>query len=327
MTSVDAAAERVLTDVMYAQVIDRFGGPGELHFLDLATPEPGPGQVLIRVAFAGVNPLDYKIRDGSSGLARLITQEDFPLVLGEEASGWVAAIGDGVTGLAVGDAVYGMSGLSHGCYAEYVVMSASTIAPAPAGVALETLGGLAIAGLTAWTAVFDLGKVTADDVVLVHGGGGGVGQVIVQLAVGTGAEVWATASERHREKIEGWGAFFVDYRSQDFTQVVPKPTVIIDGVYFGTYERSIAMLSPGDRLVALPTLADLEPARAAGLEVSVPKVAPSPELLSALAAKVADGSLDLVVSKVLPLAEVAEAHREVEAGHAEGKLVLRVASE
>lgn len=314
----------MLTGGMRAEAIDRFGGPEELHLVDLPLPVPGPGEVLVRVAFAAVNPLDYKIRDGSNRVAALLGPDDFPLVLGEEASGWVAGTGDGVE-LAAGEAVFGMTGMKHGCYAEYAVLPAALVAAAPAGVPLEKLAGLPIAGLTAWTAVFDLGRVTASDLVLVHGGGGGVGQLIVQLAVGTGATVYATASEKHRAKIEGWGAHFVDYRTQDFTRAVPKPTVIIDGVYFGTYERSIGMLSPGDRLVVLPTLADLAPARAAGLEVSVPSLQPGSGRLDVLAARVADGSLDLVVSRVLPLADAAEAHREVESGHAEGKVVLRVA--
>lgn len=310
---------------MRAAAIEQFGGPEFLQVMKFPKPTTEPRELLIKVAYAGVNPLDYKVRDGSSKLAKLMTPIDFPLILGEEFSGWVEKVSGGLHGFEAGDAVFGMVPMTHGCYAEYVNVPYDSVAHAPDGAPMEKLGGLSLAGLTAWVAVHELGRVTASDVVLVHGGGGGVGQLMVQLAVATGATVYATASEKHREKVTGWGARFVDYKSEDFTVAVPKPDVIIDAVYFGTYERSIGMLSKGDRLVVLPTLADLEPARAAGLDVAIPSLTPSPERLESLARKVADGTLDLVVSKVLPLADAAAAHREVESGHAEGKIVLKVA--
>lgn len=312
---------------MRAAIIDRFGGPEEFHLVDdLPTPSPGPGEVLVRVLAAGVNPVDYKIRDGSSGVAKKLRPEDFPLVLGRECCGEVAELGEGVTDLEVGQRVYGMPSMGHqaGCYAEYVALPAQGLAPAPEQADTIALAGTALAGTTAWTAVHDLAKVTADDIVLVHGGGGGVGQFVVQLAVSAGATVYATASARHAERIKSWGATPIDYTTQDFTQA-PRPTVIIDGVYFGTYEPSLDHLAPGGRMVLLPTLADLEPARARGIEVSVPAITPDRGRLEALAAQVADGSLQVEVSQVLPLAEVAQAHEIVETGHAQGKIVLDVA--
>lgn len=307
---------------MRAAVIHRFGGPEEFAIEDVPRPALGAGEVLVEVAYAGVNPLDHKIRDGSSRLAKNLTDADFPLILGEECSGRVAEVGPGVSGFAPGDGVFGMSRLTHGCYAEFVALPASGIAPVPAGADLAVLGGTALAGLTAWTAVADLARVGPEDVVLIHGGGGGVGQIMVQLAVGLGATVYATASARHGDKLRRWGATPIDYATQDFTTVVPAPTVIIDGVYFGTYERSIGLLHAGDRLVVLPSLADLGPARAKGLDVAIPSLKPERGRLERLAALVAAGELEVVVSRTLPLDEVAAAHRLVEGGHAEGKVVL-----
>lgn len=312
---------------MRAAVIDRFGGTEEFHIVDdYPTPQAGPGDVLVRVLAAGVNPIDYKIRDGSSGLAKQLGPNDFPLILGRECCGEVAEVGEGVTDLSVGQRVYGMAPMTHkaGCYAEFVALPAESLAPAPDGASSIALAGTALAGITAWTAVHDLAKVTGDDIVLVHGGGGGVGQFIVQLAVATGAAVYATASARHRERIESWGATPVDYTTQDFREVAPRPTVIIDGVYFGTYEPSLAHLTPGGRLVILPSLADLEPARAQGVEASIPQIAPDRGRLEALAEQVADGRLQVEVSHVLSLEEVARAHEIVETGHAQGKVVLDV---
>ena len=308
---------------MRAAVIHRLGGPEEFSVVDVPVPVPGPGQVLVEVVFAGVNPVDHKIRDGSNRMAKLLTEADFPLILGEECSGVVVAVGEGVEGLAEGDRVFGM-GRSHGCYAEYVALGASTLATVAPDADLRPLGGLALAGQTAWAAVHDLGRVTASDTVLIHGGGGGVGQIMVQLAVRAGATVYATASGRHREHIEAWGAHHVDYATQDFTEVVPKPTAVIDGVYFGTYERSIGLLDAGDRLVVLPSLADLQPARDRGLQVAIPQLVPDSGRLAELARLVAAGELEIVVSQVLPLERVSEAHRIVEAGHTQGKVLLRL---
>ncbi len=312
---------------MRAATIDRFGGPEEFHIVDdLPVPTPGPDEVVLRVFAAGVNPLDYKIRDGSSGVAKQLGPDDFPLVLGRECSGTVTALGDEVTEVSVGDAVYGVAPTGHrgGCYAEYVALPARCLAPVPEGADPTVLAGTALAGIAAWTAVHDLAQVRAEDTVLVHGGGGGVGQIAVQLAVATGATVYATASGRHRNEILGWGARHVDYTVEDFRDATPRPTAIIDCVYFDTYEPSMDHLAEGGRLVILPSLADLEPARARGIDVSVPQLHPDRQRLAALAARVAEGRLEVEVSAVLPLADVARAHEIVEDGHASGKVVLEV---
>lgn len=307
---------------MRAMCIDRFGEADLLHEADLPEPVPADGQVLVRLHHAGVNPVDHKMRDGSSKWVQHLTSADFPLVLGREGAGEVVAVGRGVTNWEPGDHVFGMG--STGCYAELALFEQDAIVPAPDGVDRAVLGGAALAGLTAQSAVVDLGQVTAEDVVLVHGAGGGVGQLVVQLAHLTGAEVWATASGRHAEKLARWGVHHVDYTSEDFTSVCPKPTVVIDGVYFGTYERSISLLSPGDRMVVLPTLADLGPAREAGLEVGIPSAQPRRGRLEELAGLLSDGRLEVEVGQVFPLAQVASAHRLLEAGHAPGKVVLEI---
>lgn len=307
---------------MRAMTIPHFGDADLFTAADLPDPAPGPGQVLVRVSHAGVNPVDHKMRDGSSKFVADFTEADFPFVLGREASGVVEALGEGVDDLAVGDAVFGIA--DSGCYAELALMPAEGVATVPEDGDLSVFGGLALAGSTAWNAVHDLARVSEGDVVLVHGGGGGVGQIMVQLAKQAGAEVWTTASARHAAKLARWGVGHIDYETQDFTRVCPPPTVVLDGVYFGTYEKSIEMLSPGDRMVVLPTLADLGPAQEAGLEVSIPSAAPRPGRLDKLAAMVAEGRLEIEVGQVLALEDVAEAHRLVEAGHAPGKVVLEV---
>lgn len=315
---------------MRAAVIHRFGGPEEFDIVeDFPTPTAGEGEVLVRVAKAGVNPLDYKIRDGSSGMAAQLRDEDFPLVLGRECAGVVEEVGPGVTEFAPGDRVFGMAPLDHKghCYAELVALPQTALAHSPEGVDDTVLGGLSLVGLTAWVAVEDCAKIGPEDVVLVHGGGGGVGYLAVQLAKQAGATVYATASGRNADRLRAVGATPIDYTREDFRTVVPRPSVIVDCVYFGTYEPSMDHLAEGGRLVLLPSLADLGPARDRGIDVSIPTIAPDRGRLDALSSAVAEGRLVLTVADVLPLREVARAHRIVEDGHTPGKIVLDVPGE
>lgn len=305
--------------------IDRFGGPEELYLTTEAEiPEPGPGEVQVKVRAAGTNPLDYKIRDGSSGLAKKLTEADFPLVLGRECSGTVTAVGDGVEGFGVGDQVFGMPPLSHPgrCYAEYVTLPADAMVHVPEGADPVVLGGTALVALTAWIATHELGKVQAGETVLVHGGTGGVGQLVVQLAKQAGAEVWATASTRNQDRLAELGAHPIDYTKQDFREVAPKADLIVDGVYFDTYLPSLDHLTDKGRIVSLPTLTDKAPAEERGIPVFVPMARPLPAELAQMAADIAAGKLSVEVSEVLPLERVAEAHEQLQSGHTRGKIVL-----
>lgn len=305
--------------------IDRFGGPEELYVAEATDPQPGPGQVLLRVESAGTNPIDYKIRDGSSGMAKQITPDMFPLVLGRECSGVVEALGEG-SDLEIGQRVFGMVGPTTpgGCYAEKVVLDGACVAIAPGGVDSAVLGGAALASLTAWAAVHQLGSVQAGEKVLVHGAGGGVGQLMVQLAVLAGAEVWGTASASKAQRVRDLGATPVDYHSEDFRAVVPTPDLVLDGVYFTTFEASLGHLAPGGRIVVLPTLADLTPAQDRGIEAHIPSIVPDRGVLDQIAGLLATGDLTIEISATFGLDDAADAHRLLEDGHARGKVVLNL---
>lgn len=306
--------------------IDRFGGPEELHVAEAPAPQAGPGQVVIRVEAAGVNPLDHKIRDGSSGLAARIAPEDFPLVLGRECCGVVESAGEGAD-LEPGQRVFGMVALSDPvgrCYAEQVAVDASAFAQAPDGVPSTVLGGAALASYTAWAAVHDLARVQPGETVLVHGAGGGVGQLMVQLAVRAGARVYGTASAEKAERVRSLGATPVDYVSEDFGSVVPPPDVVLDGVYFDTFEPSLDHLAPGGRVVVLPTLADLTPAQERGIEAHIPSISPDRAVLAQVGELLASGDLSIEVGQTFPLEGAADAQRLLAEGHARGKVVLEV---
>lgn len=306
--------------------IEKFGGADELHVVDAPKPTPAAGEVLLRVLAAGTNPIDYKIRDGSSGWLKNngIGADDLPLVLGREACGVVEAHGPGVRDFVPGQVVFGVAPMDHPgrCYAEYVTLPADALAQAPEGADPVVLGGLALAGSTAWLAVHELGRVRSGDKVLVHGGAGGVGQLVIQLAVAAGAEVWATASTGNQDRLRELGAHPIDYTSTDFAEAAPKVDVVVDGVYFDTFEKSLDQLVDGGRIVCLPTLADLTPAKERGIVAHIPALRPVPREMGRLAELVVDRTISLEVSQVLPLDRVADAHRELEGGHARGKIVL-----
>ncbi|MGD7732408.1 NADP-dependent oxidoreductase [Propionibacteriaceae bacterium G57] len=310
--------------------IDRFGGVDELILREAPVPVPGPGEVLVRLQAAGTNPIDYKMRDGSSGAVRGLTAEDFPLVLGREGAGIVESVGEGVGGVHVGDLVFGVLPFGRaahgtpvqGCYSEYALFPEPSLSIAPAGADVIPLAGLALAGSTAWVAVHEQARVQAGEKVLVHGGAGGVGQLMVQLCRAAGAEVWATASTRNQDRLRELGATPVDYTTTDFRQVVPPVDVVLDAVYFDTFVPSLDQLVDGGRIVVLPTLADTTPAKQRGIEVHIPAIHPMPDELADLARRINDGLMSLEVSQVLPLDQVAEAHRQLETGHTRGKIVL-----
>lgn len=322
---------------MRAIVIESFGPPSVLQLQSAAVPHPVRGEVLVEVLFAGLNPLDYKMRDGSSGRAKDL---QLPAILGREFVGRIVHSGPGTDlgDLAVGQLIFGMRPHSdvRGCYAQRLVVEIDAVAPVPQGITDEQLpafGGLALVGLTAIAAVEECARVQPGDRVLVHGGSGGVGQLVIPLAQAAGAShVWATGRAANAERLISLGAVPIPYDEVDWQAVIRRDTegvgldVIIDTHYFKTFIPSLDHVANGGRLVALPSLADLTPARDRGIDVSIPAISPAREKLERLARGYMDGTLSLEVSEVLPLADVVRGHEQLEAGHTRGKLVLDLRS-
>ena len=320
---------------------DSFGGPEVLTLHDDApVPEPGPEEVLVQVGFVGLNPLDYKIRDGSSGRAKDLA---LPAGTGREMAGTVIGAGSGLDeaelgsrGLTVGTRVFGMRGPSdsRGVAAEVIAISADDLAPIPGETAEEDLprwAGLALVGLTAIAAVQDTARITEHETVLVHGGTGGVGQLLIPMALEAGAsQVLATGRAANAERIRELGATPIPYDTSDWGEEVQRLTdgrgvdVVLDTHYHSTFLPSLDQLADGGRIVALPSLADLSPALERGIEARVPSIVPGRDRLDRLAQGIRSGRYPLEVSEVLPLAQIAEAHRRLEEGHTRGKLVLDV---
>lgn len=300
---------------MKAVVIDEFGGPGVLHVADRELPEPGAGQVRVRVRAAGVNGIDGTIR---AGAAQQMFPTQLPAVLGLEIAGTVDGVGPGVEGLAAGDDVLGFA--DGGGYAEYAL--ATTVAPKPAGLGWTEAAALPVAAETALR-VLRLLEVTQGDTLLIHGAAGGVGTVAVQLAVARGAIVIGTASEANHDYLREIGATPVLYGEGLVERVRAAAPDGVDAVFDaagrGALPDSIGLRGGTSRIV---TIAD--PA-AFGLGIPFSGEADRDAGdLAEVARQAGDGRLRVTVAETYSLEEAPAAHEAVATGHGRGKVVLLV---
>ncbi|HMN53592.1 MAG TPA: NADP-dependent oxidoreductase [Sphingopyxis sp.] len=325
---------------MRAMIIEGFGAADVLHWGDLPMPQPGPGEVLVRVACAGVNPADWKTREGK--LSAYIDYH-FPFVLGFDLAGVVEAAGDGVDAFRPGDRVFGMSrqgqGLD-GSYAEYCLADAAFLAPLPSGWSFAQAAALPVAGTTAYGGIVDAGALREGQQLLINGGAGGVGSIGIQVAKALGARVAVTCGADNQAYVRGLGAeLAIDYRDGDVVAAVRKwapdgVDLVLDAVGLDTLLPSVLdIVAPGGRYVEIETLisraADDLVASAAARDIAILSnmvaVARLPEHLKGLAALCGTGKVMPPAIETMPLGEAAAAHRRVEAQHVRGKIILEVA--
>ncbi|WP_098955972.1 NADP-dependent oxidoreductase [Pseudonocardia sp. N23] len=305
---------------------DRPGGPEVLRVIEKERPTAGPAEILVRVQAAGVNPTDWKTR--TRGF--FYHDETPPFTVGFDVAGVVEEVGPGVTVLAPGDEVFGMPRFPRpaGAYAEYVTGPARHFARRPGGLDAVHAAALPLAGLTAWQALVDTAGVGPGQRVLVHAAAGGVGHLAVQIAKARGAHVIGTASAAKHEFLRGLGADeLVDYRTQDFAEVVGDVDVVLDTLGGEVTERSLRTLRAGGTLVSIIPPAGFDSSlmpRRDGVRVTWMLVEPDRAGLTELAALVDDKQLEVVVDSTFALAAAADAHRLGEAGRTTGKIVLEV---
>lgn len=315
---------------MRAIAIDGFGGPETLKLVELPDPEPGPGQVLIAVAFAGVNPVDWKIREGLL-VDRL--PHAFPLIPGWECSGTVAAVGEGVDDFTVGDEVYTYCRkkvVQWGTDCELVAVDADDVARKPGVLDTPQAAAVPLAALTAWQSLIDHAKLQAGETVLVHAAAGGVGSFAVQIAHDHGAHVIGTASEANHGYVREMGCEqVIDYRTTDFVEAVKAVhhegvDVVFDLVGGETQARSLDALADGGRLVSIVEPPQGEAYRRRHIAGQYVFVQPNGWQLAEIGAMFDEGALEVAVQQVFPLEEAAAAQELSRAGHVRGKLVLQV---
>ncbi|MFI6577772.1 NADP-dependent oxidoreductase [Nocardiopsis sp. NPDC050513] len=299
---------------MRAVAFHRPGPPDVLEILDLPDPEPGPGQVRVRVRAAGVQPVDTAIRRG----VRLGFEVASPQVLGNDFAGTVDALGAGVNGVAVGDAVLGWSLMA--CYAEFVVVGVDQIVPRPAGMPWEHAGVLASSGQTAHTALRAL-RVGEGDTVLVHAAAGGVGTFAVQMARAWGAAVLGTCGEANADHVRALGAVPVRHGEGLADRVrAAAPAGVdaaLDMVGGETLRASVELVEDRERV---GTIVDYPGAAELGV-VGIRSLR-SVERLREVVELYERGALRVHVSRAFPLEEAAEAHRVSELRRTRGKLAL-----
>ena len=299
---------------MHATVIHETGGPDVLGYEQVERPEPGDGEVLIRVHAACVNPIDWKHRRG-------LADKQLPAVLGSDVSGTVEV--SRAAGFVEGDEVFGFA--ASGGYAELATAPAAVIAKKPSGVSHEQAAAIPVAGLTAWQALFDRGGVESGQKALIAGAAGGVGHFAVQFARQAGARVVGTGSSRNRDFVLGLGADeYVDYTEQDVAEVVSDSDVTFDTVGGDTTQSLLPTVRRGGILVTIAGAPPEDAARERGARAELLVMSPSSDQLARIAELVAEGEVHVEIAEVFPLTEVQRAHELSESGHTRGKIILTV---
>ncbi|MCC0056783.1 MAG: NADP-dependent oxidoreductase [Rhodobiaceae bacterium] len=336
---------------MKAYALTRYGGPEAAELRDMPRPAAGPGDVLVRVHAAGLNPVDFKTREGK---LRVVQRLALPAVMGNELAGVVEAAGAGVTGVAAGEHVFArMPKGTMGAFADYAIVPEELLAKMPATATFEQAAGVPLAGLTALQALRDELHLASGSRVFIPGGAGGVGTFAIQIAKRLGAHVTTTASPRGRALVESLGAdAVVDYTSQRIADHVRDMDAAFDLVGGETLMESFAVVKPGGTVVSVagmpePLTARKDLGRGAGLaalfwfaswriraEAKKHGVTyrylfmhPSGSELGELGRWIDDGTLKPVIDRVFPFSDIGEAFAYLESGRAKGKIVVRMAGE
>jgi NADPH:quinone reductase-like Zn-dependent oxidoreductase len=323
---------------MRAAVIDEFGGT--VRLADVPVPELGPGQALVRVAYASINPADWKCREG--WLRRFPAfRPAFPFVLGFDGSGTVERLGPDTDAPPPGGRVFiranQMLGWG-GTFAEFVRVTVDGLQAIPDGVPMLDAAAMPTAGVTAWQSLHDAGGLAAGQRVMVNGGAGGTGSYAIQFARTAGARVAATCSAGNLDHVRGLGAeLAIDYRSQDVAAAVAAwapggVDLLLDTVNLGSLPDAIGMVRPGGVLVGIATLDDRVPPwdaeaasrRGVRLAATTANRATSAADMASIAALMASGQVRSPVTEVLDLAQAEAALARIAAGHVRGKLILAV---
>jgi NADPH:quinone reductase-like Zn-dependent oxidoreductase len=310
---------------MMAWRVHEFGPPNVMRFERVLRPTPGPGEVLVKVQAAGVGPWDGWIRAGKSALP-----QPLPLTPGSDLSGDIVAVGPGVSGLRVGDQVYGVTNPQFvGAYAEYAVASAAMVSGKPTSLTYTEAASVPVIAVTAWQALFDQAKIKAGQTVVIHGAAGNVGAYAVQLARRANVRIIATAAADDIPFVRNLGAnTVIDYRTQRFEEEVRDADTVIDLVGGDTQQRSFQVLRRGGKLISAVSRPDQDLAQSHGVDAAFFLVDVTSQQLAEIAGLIDDGQLRTRVGAVLPLADAREAHLMLERVRPQpkGKIVLTVAA-
>ena len=312
---------------MRAMVINGFGGPEVFEEAEVPKPSPGPTQLLVKVLATSVNPVDFKIR--RDGYWANLT---FPAILGWDVSGVVEEVGAGVTGFKPGDEVFYNAeiGVGQGTYAEYHVTEEAIVAPKPKDVSHLEAAGIPLAGGTAYEGVVTRAKLMVGETALIHAAAGGVGMFAVQIAKAAGAYVFGTCRAENADFVKALGVDrVIDYKTEDYVEVVNAETggagveFVFDTVGGDTITRSVGCTRKWGRIVTIVAPpGDADGAGRKNITIHYEFSQRNRAKMEALRTLVERGQMRPVTDSVMPLTQVAEAHRRLEAGGVRGKIVL-----
>ena len=311
------------SSTMRAARVHRFGGPEVIEIEDVPVPEPGPGEVLVRVGAAGVGPWDGWIRAGKS-----VLPQPLPLTLGSDLAGTIAAVGQEVTSFHSGEPVFGVTNKRFtDAYAEFALARADMIAPRPDTLDDVAAASVPVIAVTAWQALFDQARLAAGQTVLIHGAAGSVGAYAVQLAHRAGLHVIATAAAQDADYVHRIGATtVVDYRADPFESAARGVDAVIDLVGGETQARSFPVLKRGGCLVSAVSNPDAETAARFEVRANFFLVNVTSAALREIGDRLVRRELLTDVGLVLPFAEVRVAHEMLDGSQPKprGKMVLRI---
>jgi len=311
---------------MKAVAIDSFGSINDLHIRDVATPEPLPNEVLIRIQSAGVNPVDWKICEGH---LKDFLPYKFPLILGWDAAGIIEKVGSKVTSFKKGDEVYAYCRkpvVESGTFAEFIAVDEKSVASRPKNISFAESSAIPLAGLTAWQCLFDAAKIKTGDHVLIQAGAGGVGSFAIQFAKWKGAKVYTTASEKHHSYVKNLGAdVAIDYTKENFAKVLPeKMDAVFDFVGGRTLRESFPTLKKDGVIVSIVNSNIKELAKDFPLRAEYVFVAPNGPQLKEIAGLIEKGTVKPVATEEFAFDKVVKALENVKGQHTKGKIVLKI---
>lgn len=315
---------------MKAMVIESFGDVEKLHLDQVPTPQPADHEVQIQILYTGVNPVDWKIREGY--LKNRLPHE-FPIILGWDAAGIVTAVGKNVKKFKKGDEVFAYCRkptVKWGTYAEYTCFDADNVSLKPKNISFAQAAALPLAGLTAWQALFDFAKLKKGETILIHAGAGGVGGLAIQFAKNAGAHVITTASTANHDYVKKLGAdHAIDYRKTDFGKELKKIApqgvdVVFDTIGGDTLRQSTDLLKPQGRLVSIIEQLDPKVAQEKNIRFGYVFVSPNGQQLNQIGELIEQSKVVPPNIQELPLAEARKAQELSQKGHTKGKLVLKV---
>lgn len=319
---------------MKAAYYEEFGGADKIIIGELAKPEAGPGELVIRIVATSVNPIDWKIREGHF---ECVFEHVFPIVPGWDAAGTVDALGEGVEGFNVGDAVFAYTRKSRahdGTYAGYIAIPAGMVAPIPDGLSFEQAAAIPLCALTAWQSLVGFADIQPGQTVLIQAGAGGVGSMAIQIAKLKGARVLTTAGAANADYCRSLGADeVIDYSAGDAVEVARQITpdgidclfeMVWDTEDQAQLDRFLGLIRDGGAVVTLNMPANEEIVAAKGLRSLRLFSEPVGDELAMLGRLFVEGKLRLPEIRTLPLEQAGEAMLVSQQGHVRGKIVLTI---